>query len=147
MRAILGPSSHHASSFGVDRKKRTAGILVIAALLALLLKAFLPPESVQLQCAGKMSSKYGPGPATVFVDLKRPSWALREWHSARGSLRLELPQVAVVHYEIVRDDGDLLEIVLADEGRSAGTFSMSTGELTLHTPQGRFLGACQSRGS
>lgn len=146
MRAILRPSFSSSSSVGVDRTKRTAALLGLVALLALLSKALLPPAGLQLQCAGRMSSKYGPAPATVFVSLARPAWALREWGDSKGSFRLELPQVAIVNYRVLRDDGDLLELATADEeGRSAGTFAIPTGDLTVHTPQGVFRGNCQTR--
>ena len=146
MRAILRPSFRNPSSVGVDRAKRTAALLVLVALLALLSKALLPPGSLQLQCAGRMSSKYGPAPATVFVNLARPAWALREWGDSKGSFRLELPQVAIVNYRVLRDEGDLLELATADEeGRPAGTFAIPTGDLTVHTPQGAFRGNCQTR--
>ena len=146
MRAILRPSFSNSSSVGIDRTKRTAALLGLVALLALLSKALLPPAGLQLQCDGRMSSKYGPAPATVFVNLTRPAWALREWGDARGDFRLEIPQSAIVNYRVLRDDGDLLELATADdEGRSAGTFAIPTGDLTVHTPQGVFRGNCQTR--
>jgi hypothetical protein len=147
MKATLAPSFRYASGFSADQKKlakKLAKILIVAAILLFALTSIFSTARSQFQCSGKMSTKYGFRPATVFINLERPSWAMRGWGKSKGSFQLVIPKEAVDSYEILRDDGDLLEVALGDEQQFGGSFSLSINELALRTPQGLFLGSCNA---
>lgn len=115
---------------------------ILTALVLFLSTTLFSTARTRLECSGKMSTKYGFHPAKTFVDLERHAWASRGLRSNHGSLQLEVPQVAVLHYAVLRDSGDLLEFALGDDPGLGGTFATGSNELAVRTPQGLFLGAC-----
>jgi hypothetical protein len=144
MKAILAPSFRYSARFnsrGVPTSIWRG--LIIAAVVLFLLVALFSTEKARLQCSGKMSTKYGPSPATVYADLKRQRWALRSLSASKGYFQLEIPQEAVHHYAILQDNGDILDIALGDEKQLGGTYSTSGNQLALRTPQGSFVGTCR----
>ena len=115
---------------------------ILTALVLFLSTTLFSTARTRLECSGRMSTKYGFHPAKTVVNLERHAWAARGLRSDHGSLQLEVPQVAVLHYAVLRDSGDLLEFALGDDPRLGGTFTTGNQELAVRTPQGLFLGAC-----
>jgi hypothetical protein len=138
----LSTSLSYSKSFSAQRKRRLTSLLVLAVLLFIATTMLVLPERTRLQCAGKMSTKYGFRPATVNAHLERSGWALREWRNVRGYLQLEIPNDAFFHYDVVRNNGDVLALALSDDPNSVGSLSPPTGYMELRTPRGLFLGSC-----
>lgn len=138
----LSTSLSYSKSFSAQRKRRLASLLILGVLLVIATSMLVLPERTGLHCSGKMSTKYGFRPATLNAHLERPGWALREWRSARGYLQLEIPSEAYFHYDVLRDNGDVLVLALTDDRNFGGTFSPPTGQMALRTPHGMFVGSC-----
>jgi hypothetical protein len=93
-------------------------------------------------CAGVISSEDGWHPATTAFTLRRYRWWADLRNASEGHAWIRLPDRDDESFAHVVVDGDLMRIAgCGTELR--GVFSISRSDLSLHTRDGTFDGACR----
>lgn len=123
---------------------RTIKYLGASVMVALLLVVFIANQSSVesgFECSGKLSSKEGSLPTTIYIKLEEYRWWVGLWSHSDGALRLEIPNKWVEYYDRVAEVGDQVQI-LRDQDLK-GNFSSLSRTLALSTPKGFFDGVCK----
>ena len=114
-------------------------------LIVVLLYAFLVTFSAQVSkfgCSGEITSKEGPRPEIVYIELTEYRWWVSLWSDSDGNLGLEIPNKTLEYYSHIVEVGNQRQIY-SFEGKPVGVFSTLSKKLGLKTPIGVFDGTCK----
>jgi len=121
---------------------KVLGASLVAATALFLMAVNLSFVDTSFFCAGVISSEDGWHPATTAFTLRRYRWWADLWTASEGHAWIKLPDGSGESFAHVDADGDLVRI--AGCGTEVqGVFSTTRSDLSLHTRDGTFEGACR----
>jgi len=121
---------------------KVLGASLTAATALFLVAINLSFVDMSFLCAGVISSEDGWHQATTAFTLRRYRWWAYPWNASEAHAWIKLPDRSGESFAHVGADGDLLRI--AGCGTEVqGVFSTTRSDLSLHTRDGTFEGACR----
>ena len=115
-------------------------LLVLVGLYVIVVK-FSAAES-RYECSGQFSADQEAVPGTLFLKVAEYRWWVGFWSESDASLWLEIPNESVDYFSKLREVGDQLQVLGANDSIQ-GNFSRLSKALSLSTSKGFFVGACR----